>query len=1000
MRSTAGANDTKDVLIPRASTGYLRGSLFNFNVLLLYFLLQYALVTVRIGAFVQARSDRIPALKVALAAALVTAAVSLMSGCNQQVDVSSLNSLASISTTSGSLRVNQHIQIDRVAGFSEQLAYSVNGIPGGNSDVGTVNGSGVYTAPAIVPVPDSVVITSTAPDFPTAPPGKLTLEILNPIPIINSVSPSGITEGTTTVTVSGSAFVYGAQINWNGIVLPTTLLSDTQLVAAIPAPNQGTFPLLVTNPNPGSANSSPFQVKVGPGQVVLTLEPQSGTDVRVSNTLNLGLMVTGTLHTGVTLEVNGVAGGNAQVGTAAAQADGSINYTAPAVVPTPSNVVQLKITSVDNPAVSITQNISVMNPIPILNSATPSTLNVGPPSTTVLLTGQKFINGAQVLVNGSPVTTTFNSGTQLTASVSPTESGNLDLQVLNPSPGPATSADLVATVSGTPPTPVVSETDASRFLEQATFGATDASIHHLSLIGYSAWLNEQFAMPQTLHEPAVEQAVILNNPPCAATNLKCNEALFVQNASNEDLVQDTFWQQGIAGNDQLRQRVEYALTSLFVISTEPNFSIQSMPRGEANYYDVLGKDVFGNFRTLLNDVTLNPMMGQFLNMLGNDKGNATTEPDENYAREVMQLFTIGLWQLNDDGSQKLDGSGNPIPTYSNNDVVGLAAVFTGWSWGVPEDNSETVWSNCCVWEGPGYGEELLPMQAFPSHHYTAEKQFLGVTIPASASPDTTGDLKIALDTIFNHPNVPPFFCKQMIQHLVTSNPSPTYISNCSAVFENDGTGVRGDLKAVITEILTDPEARDSAADFANPHYGKVRESLLRYMEWARAFTAQSRTGSYDNGSTEDPIYGLGEMSLRSPTVFNWFAPNYVPPGTSIAAAGLEGPEMQMTNVSTVVGYINDMQGAIGSSAAGGSDIFSNYEEEMRLAGTPTALLDRINLLLMAGEMDPTLYGQIESAIGAIEIPTGDQNAINAALLNRVQTAIYLTMASPQFCAQF
>jgi len=240
----------------------------------------------------------------------------------------------------------------------------------------------------------------------------------------------------------------------------------------------------------------------------------------------------------------------------------------------------------------------------------------------------------------------------------------------------------------------------------------------------------------------------------------------------------------------------------------------------------------------------------------------------------------------------------------------------------------------------------------------------------------------------------------MIQHLVSSNPSPTYIGNCSAVFKNDGTGTRGNLQAVISEILMDPEARNSATDFSNPQYGKIRESLLRYTEWARAFTAQSRTGSYDIGSTEDPIWALGEMSLRSPTVFNWFAPGYVPPGTSIAQAGLTAPEMQMTNVSTVVGYLNYMQVAIGSNAIGGPDLFSSYETETGLAATPSALLDRINLLLMAGEMDSTLYGQILAAINAIPIPAGDQNAINTALANRVETAIYLTMAAPSFSAQF
>jgi uncharacterized protein (DUF1800 family) len=366
----------------------------------------------------------------------------------------------------------------------------------------------------------------------------------------------------------------------------------------------------------------------------------------------------------------------------------------------------------------------------------------------------------------------------------------------------------------------------------------------------------------------------------------------------------------------------------------------------------------------------------------------------------MQLFTIGLYQLNDDGTQKLNGTGQPIPTYTNLDVMGLAKVFTGFSWNIPGDNSDHAWVNCCVYQGQGFGEDILPLQAFPSHHSTQEKDFLGVTIPASGSGDPNGDLKIALDTLFNHPNLPAFFSRQMIQHLVTSNPSPAYVSRVSAVFKDNGQGVRGDLKSVITAILLDPEARDTATDVTNPQFGKVRESLLRYTGWARAFTAQSRTGSYGIGGTEDPIWGLGEMSLRSPTVFNWFAPGYVPPGTSIAQAGLGAPEMQMTNVTTVVGYLNYMQGAIGADANNGPDIFSSYAAEMNLAATPGPLLDRINLLLMAGEMDSTLYSQILGAVSAIPIPSGDQNAINAALAARVDTAIYLTMASPAYCAQF
>jgi uncharacterized protein (DUF1800 family) len=254
--------------------------------------------------------------------------------------------------------------------------------------------------------------------------------------------------------------------------------------------------------------------------------------------------------------------------------------------------------------------------------------------------------------------------------------------------------------------------------------------------------------------------------------------------------------------------------------------------------------------------------------------------------------------------------------------------------------------------------------------------------------------------LFNHPNLPPFFSKQLIQHLVSSDPSPAYVARVAAVFQDNGLGVRGDMKAVIQAILLDPEARGSAAASSNPQYGKVRETLLRYTEWARAFTAQSRNGVFNLGSTEDPIYGLGEMSMRSPTVFNWFVPGYVPPGTSISAAGMVAPEMEMTDVSTVVGYLNFMQGAIAGGAQSGPDVFSSYSTEIGLAATPGPLLDRINLLLMAGEMDSTLQSQTLSAVNSIPIPSSGQSAINAALLSRVETAIYLTMASPSYAAQF
>jgi uncharacterized protein (DUF1800 family) len=941
----------------------------------------------------QQRNERFSLLKIVSVLGPISFAFAGITGCGFQWDVNP----AAISASANTLRVNQTLQLKTELGVTgTPVSFAVNGIVGGNATIGTIDSNGLYTAPAVVPTPNTVTITSSVPSYPKEAGGSVTLNVLNPIPLVSSLTPGNFSEGSTTVLVNGSQFVYGAQIMWNGAPVPTTFVSNTQLAASIAAPNPGTFPLEVDNPSPGPANGTPVSVSVNPGKVVITLLTYNGTSVRVGNTISFPVTITGSTNTNLTMAVNGIPGGNATVGTVTTNPDGSIAYTAPAVVPTPNNVVSLTLASVDNPSITTTQNISVLNPIPVLSAATPSSFNTGPGM--IVLTGSSFINGAQVLVNGTPVPTAFNSGGQLTATISPTVSGDLDIQVLNPAPGPAASTDLIALVNGTPPTLQVTPEDASRFLQQATFGATDSDIHNVTQNGYTAWLNQQFTMPPTLHEPAVEQALLINNPPCSASDVKCNAALFVKNASQEKFVQQSFWQQAVTGNDQLRQRVKYALSEIFVISgTNP--AVQNMPRGEANYLDLLGADAFGNFRQLLQDVTLNPMMGQFLSVQGNDKGDATRDPDENYAREVMQLLTIGLYQLNPDGTQKLDSSGNPIPTYSNTDVMGLAKVFTGFSWNVPGNQGDTAWSNCCIYVGTGYGEDLLPMQSYPSHHSTAEKDFLGVTIPASGSADPNGDLKIALDTLFNHPNLPPFFCKQMIQHLVTSNPSPAYVSRVAAVFENDGTGVRGNLQAVIQAILMDDEARNSANAAANPQYGKVREALIRYLEWARAFTAQSRSGAYSLNSTEDPIYGLGEMTLRSPSVFNWFAPGYVPPGTSISQAGLLAPEMEMTDVSTVVGYLNFMQNAIGSNSKYGSDLFSNYSTEIALAATPDQLLDRINLLLMAGEMDPTLRSQILGAVNAIPIPT-DPAQVNAALLTRVETAIYLTMAAPSYTSQF
>lgn len=744
------------------------------------------------------------------------------------------------------------------------------------------------------------------------------------------------------------------------------------------------------------------------GPVSLMINNQTGIRIRVNNTSKFSATVTGTTNTAVNWQINGVTNGNAQLGTITPNSDGSITYTAPAVVPTP-NVLTLTATSAMSPAATDSREIVVLNPVPSLTAISPATTNPG--SVQVTLTGTNFLSSALFYVNGSATPVTYVSPTQLTTTLNLSTPGNYLLQVANPDPGYSATGQLELSVNGTPPTTPVTPEAASRFLDQATFGATPGDIQNLSNIGYQAWLNQQFAQPNVSHVPYIDQELQVDVPPaCAPTDLKCNTALY-QSSNDDNGIAQSFFIQAVTGQDQLRQRVAYSLSQFMVISNNNGGATLWQARGFGAYMDVLENDAFANFRTLLQDVTLNAQMGQFLSTLGNEGQDPNIHPDENYAREVMQLFTIGLYQLNNDGTLQLDPTGNPIPTYSNSDVEGLASVLTGFSYNVPAGapdnytpNDSVDWSNGSSNVGSMVGFELLPMKSYPSHHSTAEKDFLGVTIPASTTPDPDGDLKIALDTLFNHPNLPPFVCKQLIQHMVTSNPSPAYVQRIAQVFEDDGTGTRGNMQAVISAILLDPEAMNATAAYSNPQSGKVRESLIRYLEWARAFSAQSYTGAFEIGSPEDNQYGLGEMALRSPTVFNWFAPSYIPPNTSISAAGLVAPELQMTDVVSVVGYMNYMEDAVGadstSYANGGPDVFSTYSAEVPLANNPQQLIQHISLLLLAGNMSADLQQELLTAINSIAMPTnGDQTAMNQALLLRAKVAVFLTVSSPEFAAQ-
>ncbi|MBL8519579.1 MAG: DUF1800 domain-containing protein [Betaproteobacteria bacterium] len=521
---------------------------------------------------------------------------------------------------------------------------------------------------------------------------------------------------------------------------------------------------------------------------------------------------------------------------------------------------------------------------------------------------------------------------------------------------------------------VLAKAEASRLLARATFGPKMAEIDNAAQIGYSAWIDQQFAKPQTYHLPNVVAYL---------ATLPADQQVG-QNGFNWSI-----WKNFATADDQLRMRVAFALSEIFVISNNSNIAF-SYPRGPAQYLDNLGTHAFGNFRNLIEMVTYSPMMGLYLSHLRNRKEDAATGsvPDENYAREVMQLFTIGLYELQPDGTLARDPVGRAIETYSNSDVSALARVFTGLSWGGP-DTSDNRFLGRTI----DPNREIIPMNAYNQYHSTAQKQFLGVTLPATtvATVNTNNEVRTALDRLFNHANAAPFFSKQLIQKLVTANPTPAYVGRVSAVFANNGSGVRGDMKAVIKAVLTDPEALQVRGGF--DQFGKLREPVVRFVQWMRAFNARSADGKFLLGTTLDTSTQLAQSPMYSPSVFNFFRPGYIPGNSRVGALGLVNPEAQITNETTVAGYLNFMRGAIGNgvgTASGGvRDIQPDYSAEQALASNPDALVDRV-VTLLNGTISDTTRTRIRDAVASVAATD---------TRNRVNMAVFLVMASPEYIFQ-
>jgi uncharacterized protein (DUF1800 family) len=497
---------------------------------------------------------------------------------------------------------------------------------------------------------------------------------------------------------------------------------------------------------------------------------------------------------------------------------------------------------------------------------------------------------------------------------------------------------------------------ASRFLTQATFGPHEQSLARVQQLGYTTWIREQMDLPPSLHRPELEA--------------RANGGESIQQAHRQEM----WWRHAITAPDQLRQRMAFALSQIFVISDRAGALVNDTI-GMAEYYDMLVRHAFGNYRELIEQVTLSPQMGNYLSHLRNRKPDATRniKPDENYAREIMQLFSIGLVQLDPDGNVRRDGQGNPLPTYTQDDIVGLAHVFTGWTYA----GSATFFSG-----QPNY----RPMIPFEEYHDRNTKTVVGgVTLPADR--DARTELTDFLDRLAAHPNVGPFLGKQLIQRLVTSNPSPAYVARVSAVWNDNGDGVRGDLGAVLRAILLDDEAKNGHRTDPT-RLGKVREPLLKQSALWRAFRARAETGVYNY---TNPEINLAQAALRAETVFNFYRPDHLPQG-ELAAAGLVAPEFEIISHTTITTQTNQLYLStdrhIGAGGTTPTQILLDLSPEMGLAQDPGALLDHLDVLLLSGTMTTELRAILTAHVAG-----------EADLRQRAADAIYLIVSSPEFAVQ-
>ncbi len=857
----------------------------------------------------------------------------------------------------------------------------------GGAANGTIDATGTYYAPAAVPSPNHITVSNTVSGY-TATAG---IDIWNPQPTATSATPKTLSSATNPIIITGNNFVPGSLITVNGVPIATTFFDSGHVTGTvtIPATDQTSLQVAVLNPDPGSTSSQALTLNIVDPFTVAA----SQSSVRVGGTALL------TASRGATplVSANWTVVGGAVDGTI--DADGT--YHAPTVVPIPNHIV----VSATNDGYSAYLGIDVLNPTPSITSATPGTLSLA--ANPIVVTGTNFLQGSTILVNGQSINTSFIDASHLGGTITlGANDTSVQLTVVNPDPGSSSSQSLALDVTyrsfavspstlmpgavtltltgtGLPSNGSVLLNDklltitsanstsitatgylvpwatgtatvvlcsdvcgasdrtvtipiaatavafdvAARFATQAAFGPQPDVVTHIQHVGLDAFITEQLGMPSTSYDPTM-------------------------NARTQ------FIRAATSGSSLLRLRMAWALHN-FLVSPCGFPDMTCLP-----FESLLERDATGNFRQLMTDISSDASMGHFLNLAGNvAPTDPTQHPNQNFARELMQLFTLGPVLLNDDGSVQLDSSGNPIATYTQDQVADLSRVFTGWNQATPANPKYTIF-------GIDFSATL---QANDAQHDQGTKVIVGgVSIPAGQGAEK--DRALALDAIFQHPNLPPFISRILIQHLVKSSPSASYIERISKTFEDDGTGVRGNLSAVVRAILLDPEAR--AGDTSPVASDGFLQEPLLFQLFAMNIT-QSTVAD------DQPTYYGVQMQQNwwsEATVFGSYTPTYQIPGTTI-----NSPEFQIFNNQTAIIRSEYLWGIITGSAPG-SNLNSSSWLSTHFRTVPD-LLTALDHLAFHGQMPAATKSAIIAYCGQLDA---------ADVVNQMQSALFLALNSDSY----